>query len=424
MIFSYVPLYNLVFSVQRTCLAWKDLCLHRSLWKEVRYYKEFDERLTNEELLSVLKQVSTGIKQLSIEKAFKCREKPYSFSKFLQCILHENVDLKNISSLKIPSIPNEYIEPLLDKCSGLSSIEVSYMYEYADGNEEFLKNILGTIKKLTHLKEFKLTKSVIPFNHTKFNELLVDMFSGLLELEVVHIDCKSSIGLYDSTLSTLFSKCKNLRELALYGCYGISNAGFESLPDKSGITSLRLISAGINDDGMEHICRSCPNLRELSFAGCRYVTDISVFNFFYDCPNLESLCISDPETVYRRSNITGDGLELLFESYRSLRSPILCNNADALHLNVDLFARSCINLVHLDVSGCKSITDDTLRNIAECCTNLQTVNLSKCFRLRGGTVNMLVTSFKWLKTLNVARCRFLEDLNFEAFDQKNTPFNR
>lgn len=68
MIFSYVPLYNLVFSVQRTCLAWKDLCLHRSLWKEVRYYKEFDERLTNEELLSVLKQVSTGIKQLSIEK--------------------------------------------------------------------------------------------------------------------------------------------------------------------------------------------------------------------------------------------------------------------------------------------------------------------------------------------------------------------
>lgn len=109
MIFSNVPLYNLIFSVQRTCLAWRDLCLHHSLWKEVHYYKEFDERITKEELLSVLKQVSRGIKHISFEKAFHFRENQFSFSKFLQCILHDNVDMKNISSLKIPSIPNEYI---------------------------------------------------------------------------------------------------------------------------------------------------------------------------------------------------------------------------------------------------------------------------------------------------------------------------
>lgn len=87
-------------------------------------------------------------------------------------------------------------------------------------------------------------------------------------------------------------------------------------------------------------------------------------------------------------------------------------------------ARSRITLIELDVSGCKSITDDTLRIIAVCCTNLQSVNVSKCVRLRGGGVNLLVTSCKRLQTLNVARCRFLEDLNFEAFDRKDTPFDR
>lgn len=85
MIFSYVPLYNLVTSVQRTCLAWRDLCFHHILWREVHYYKEFDERLSKDELLSVLKQVSTGVKHISFEKAFDFRENHFSFNKFLQC---------------------------------------------------------------------------------------------------------------------------------------------------------------------------------------------------------------------------------------------------------------------------------------------------------------------------------------------------
>lgn len=422
MIFSNVPLYNLIFSVQRTCLAWRDLCLHHSLWKEVHYYKEFDERITKEELLSVLKQVSRGIKHISFEKAFHFRENQFSFSKFLQCILHDNVDMKNISSLKIPSIPNEYLEPLVNKCSGLSSIEVSYEYAYCnDGNFFF------TMKRLPRLKEFRITESLEYFDdfsshQTKFNELLADMFSGLLELEVVYIESANKI--YDSTLCVLLSKCKNLRKLYLYECHCITNAGFESLPDKSRITSLYLISACIDDEGMEQICRSCPDLREVSFAGCRYVTDISIIHLCTHCPNLGSLCVSDPETVYIKSNITDGGLEYLFKNYHSLRSLILCNSLDVLNLRVDLLARSRITLIELDVSGCKSITDDTLRIIAVCCTNLQSVNVSKCVRLRGGGVNLLVTSCKRLQTLNVARCRFLEDLNFEAFDRKDTPFDR
>lgn len=78
----------------------------------------------------------------------------------------------------------------------------------------------------------------------------------------------------------------------------------------------------------------------------------------------------------------------------------------------------------LEVSGCKSITDDTLRIIAMCCTNLQSVDVSNCVRLRGGGVNLLVTTCKKLHTLKVFKCRFLEDLNFEAFDRKETPFDR
>lgn len=426
MIFSYVPLYNILFSVQQTCRAWNDLCFHHYLWREVHYSKEFDERLTKKKLLSILKKVSKGVKHISFEKAFQSEENHFSFNKFFRCILHENVDMGNIASLKIPSIPYKYLEPLVKKCSGLSSIEIGYKYAYCNDGIFF-----DTLKRLPNLKEFRISKSAefVPLNvnedfsqQTMFNEFLADMFSSLLELEVVHID--SANKLYDSTLCVLLSKCKNLRELALYECICITNAGLESLPDKSGITSLHLISAGINDDGMEHICRSCPDLREVSFAGCMYVTDISIVHLCIDCPNLESLTVSDPDTAYHRSNITDGGLEILFQHYSSLRSLTLCNNAYILNLNVDLLVRSCPSLVELDISGCKSITDETLRVIAVCCTNLESVNLSKCFRLRGGGVNLLVTSCKRLKTLNLTRCRFLNDLNFEAFDPKQTPFDR
>lgn len=269
MIFSYVPLYNILFSVQQTCRAWNDLCFHHYLWREVHYSKEFDERLTKKKLLSILKQVSKGVKHISFEKAFQSEENHFSFNKFFRCILHENVDMGNIASLKIPSIPYKYLEPLVKKCSGLSSIEIGYKYAYCNDGIFF-----DTLKRLPHLKEFRISKSAefVPVcfdenfsQQTMFNEFLADMFSSLLELEVVHID--SANKLYDSTLCVLLSKCKNLRELALYECICITNAGLESLPDKSGISSLHLISAGINDDGMEHICRSCPDLREVSFAG-------------------------------------------------------------------------------------------------------------------------------------------------------------
>lgn len=422
MIFSYVPLYNLVSSVQRTCLAWRNLCFHQSLWREVHYYKEFEERITKEELFFVFKKVSRGVKHVSFERAFHLREDRFSFTKFLQCILHESVDMKNISSLKIPSIPNEYLEPLVKTCSGLSAIEISYEYAYCNDGSFF-----EAMKELPHLKEFRITESLQYFanfscHQTKFNELLADMFGGLLELEVVNIDSASRI--IDSTLCVLLSQCKNLRELDLYECICITNAGFESLPDKSRITSLHLISACINDEGIEQICRSCPNLRKVSFAGCRDVTDISILHLCTHCPNLESLCVSDPETVYNKSNITDGGLANLFKNYHSLRSLILYNSLNVLNLRVDLLARSSITLVGLDVSGCKSITDDTLRIIAVCCTNLQSVDVSNCVRLRGGGVNLLVTTCKKLHTLKVFKCRFLEDLNFEAFDRKETPFDR
>lgn len=89
-IFSNTPLY--IFSVRRTCLARRFLCFHHILWREVHNSKEFDERLTMEELLSVLKQVSRGIRRLDI--ASDCTEN--DFPKLIQYVLHEDVDMKHI----------------------------------------------------------------------------------------------------------------------------------------------------------------------------------------------------------------------------------------------------------------------------------------------------------------------------------------
>lgn len=78
----------ITFSSQGTHLAWRYLCSHHILWKEGHYSKEFDERLTKRELLSVPRQVSRVIHCLDIASA--CTEN--DFPKLIQYVLHEEVD--------------------------------------------------------------------------------------------------------------------------------------------------------------------------------------------------------------------------------------------------------------------------------------------------------------------------------------------
>lgn len=413
-IFSYVPLYNIFFSVQRTCLAWRDLCLNHILWREVHYTKEFDERLTKVELLSVLKQVSRGIHRLVIDS--DCTED--DFSKLIQCVLHEDADVKHISSLKTRSIPGGYIEPLLGKCSGLSSIEVGFPYVlYNDGD------FFEAMKKLPHLKVFKITPKMESIeNHSSyenaFNKHLADMFSGLLELEVVQLFSTDTIN--DSTVYALLKNCQNLKKVTLLGCSNVSDAGFRSFPVRSGITSLCLYFISIGDEGVEQACRSCPDLREITLVGCD-VTDTSIKHVCAHCPNLETLSVSP---LGKESNVTDDGLKYVIHNGISLRSLKVSDCPQVLELGVDLLAQCCYNLVELNLSGFKTITDDTLQTIAAHCTNLETVDVSKCFRVRGAGVNSLVTSCRRLRTLNVANCRFLWELNFVAFMHMESPFYR
>lgn len=346
-IFSYVPLYNIFISVQRTCLAWRDLCFHHILWREVHYSKEFDERLTKEDLLSVLKQVSRGIHRLDISS--DCTEN--DFLKLIQCVLHEDADMRHISSLKTPFISGGYIEPLLEKCSGLSSIEVGFPYVYCNDGDFF-----QAMKKLPQLKVFRITPIMENIeNHysyeNAFNKHLADMFSGLLELEVVQLF--STNNLNNSTVYALLKNCQNLKKLTLLGCSKVSNAGFRSFPVQSGITSICLCFISIDDEGVEQVCRSCPDLREITFVGCTYVTDISIKHVCTHCPNLESLCVS---TQGEKSNVIDDGLKYVIHNSISLRSLEVSQCPQVLELGVDLLAQCCYNLVELNLSGFKTIT--------------------------------------------------------------------
>lgn len=143
-----------------------------------------------------------------------------------------------------------------------------------------------------------------------FNEFLVDMFSSLLELEVVYIDSVNK--LYDFILCVFLSKCKNLREFVFYECICIINVGFELLFDKLGIIFFYLIFVGINDDGMECICRLCFDFCEVLFVGCMYVIDILIVYLCIDCLNLEFFIVLDLDIVYYRLNIMDGGLVILF----------------------------------------------------------------------------------------------------------------
>ncbi|XP_031106934.1 uncharacterized protein LOC116011672 [Ipomoea triloba] len=245
------------------------------------------------------------------------------------------------------------------------------------------------------------------------------------------ISLKGACRLSDVGLSALVSSAPSLRSINLSQCSLLSSNGIKCLSDSLGsilkelylddceaidcslvlpfllkLEHLEVLSvAGIpkvcDDFVIEFVTQRGHNMRELVLKDCKKLTDRSVKAVAESCPRL---CAIDLSNLF---GLTDYSVGYLANGCRAIHKLKLCRNAfsdEAIaayletsgkwlkelslnnikkvsHNTAMSLAEHCRNLVSLDVSWCRNLTDEALGLIADSCLSLEVLKVFGCTQI-------------------------------------------
>ncbi|CAG8433164.1 9565_t:CDS:2 [Diversispora eburnea] len=214
----------------------------------------------------------------------------------------------------------------------------------------------------------------------------------------------------DATIQTIALTCPNLRRISLNGCTHISDSSLDSLSihhcassllsiSLSGcrkitdtglkmlskscqkFTSLNISDCGkITDKGVSAIAKGCPRLRQVRLSDCSRLTDQSIEALLFNCPRLSWLDIArigriQDSTIQLIADICQENLEWLNLAHKSIiMLTKKCPNLQLLDLSylnsitnssIESIAKNSYSLICLTIIGCRLITCDSLRYLAQ-----------------------------------------------------------
>ncbi|KAK2427138.1 F-box/LRR-repeat protein [Trifolium repens] len=218
----------------------------------------------------------------------------------------------------------------------------------------------------------------------------------------------------DQLLFHLFKNCKNLEEAIILYCHGITDAGIASaLAERPTLRSLSLSEKPYNDI-TSHFIDSLVSLKGLT------------------CLDLHSSKVSD-DLLY---SIAREGLPLtklvLIDCYDYSYAGIICLltkcRQSLQHLNlqhVDFlndqhvveFSLLLGNLVFINLSGCKRLTESALFALVRNCASLSEIQIEKIWRKDVENPDSLMDFgvYPQLKSLNFANTRLLNNESIIKF---------
>lgn len=238
--------------------------------------------------------------------------------------------------------------------------------------------------------------------------------------------------LSDSALTLLSDSGKNIQNLSLYCCFGITDNGI--LKVSSGCTNLisvTLYRCNISDVGLEYLAKSCQALENMNLSYCMLISDSGIKALSKGCPKLHVLMISycrgitgtgfrgcPPTLAYLEADsclltpdglfetVSGGGIEYLNVS--SLRSWLGADGLDRIGCGL------ATRLRFLNLRLCRFVSDDSVAAIAKGCPLLEEWSLAVCHEVRVSGWEAVASNCKNLKSLHVNRCRNLCDRGLEA----------
>ncbi|ERN03177.1 hypothetical protein AMTRI_Chr02g220560 [Amborella trichopoda] len=270
--------------------------------------------------------------------------------------------LEVLSMVRCFYVDDDGLASLGKGCDSLLRIDVSRCDNVTSSG---LISIMRGHQNLQHLN----AAHILP----ELTSPLLSKIKNLRSLSTFDIDgCE----IYASILCSIGLSLKNLVELSLSKCPGVTDQGIIEL--LNGCNSLRSLDLTcchqITDVAILAIGTSCRDLICLKLESCDLISDMGLQELGSGCPSLSELDLTDC------FNINDSGLKYVSQCshLRSLKLGLCLNlsNKGLVHIGT-----GCKELQELDLYRCIRIGDDGLAAIADGCTKLRTLNLSYCYQL-------------------------------------------
>ncbi|XP_013628210.1 PREDICTED: F-box/LRR-repeat protein 2 [Brassica oleracea var. oleracea] len=167
------------------------------------------------------------------------------------------------------------------------------------------------------------------------------------------------------------SRFEKLSSLSVAGLEGINDVvvGF-CTSWGSNLTDLSLASCvGVNDGTLWTVGRYCPNLEALDISELDNLTDASLKEITDGCRSLNSV-------KFTRNRFSDEGVAAFLEVCGGSINNLSLNNVrDVGQETANSLAKYCKRLHYLDLSWCRKLTEEELRQIMSCCSLLRSLKL-------------------------------------------------
>eukprot|EP00899_Mesostigma_viride_P024757 jgi/Mesvir1/5466/Mv15520-RA.1 len=284
-----------------------------------------------------------------------------------QCVQLRSLNLSCFGSM----VDDKVLAVLAASCGQLGALDVTN----CDVTDEGIRAVVGQCKQLEHLTicSTRVTKAAV-----------LAIASECPRLQSLNARISAPPGdnsVDDAAIVLLAERCPKLRHLTLS-------------------------SPGVSDVGISAIARHCPQLRHLDILGCFEVTDASLQLVGEHCRQLEVLRIYSP----RHGRLTAASLRVVAENCPRLRHlSTLDDNIGEEALRC--VAKNCSHLEHLGIEGANYGMDAGVAAMSRNCTRLRSFKARNCPLLSDANVATLLSgpAATQLVHLDLSFCRNITD---------------
>lgn len=309
----------------------------------------------------------------------------------------------------IPSLTDECISKLAATCGRLRILSLIQAIRITDKGLKYIAT------NLIHLEKFY-------FEGNRFvtDNGVAEIMAGKKMQHIHFVDC---LRLYDTSLKPcLYSR--TLTIINLTDCVRLTDAGIKHILDSPAASYLKELSLTncirVGDKSVQKLVNCCANLAYLSIAYCEHVTDVGIAMLATHSTlrmlDISGCSITDYGAGYLRQSpkleylsmaecnlITDIGIERMasLENLKYLDISY-CTNVSDYGMKMLIYENKC--LTHLNIGGCKLITNSTLASVASVCSYLVKLNISEIKNITDKGIRNIRVGCKNLKYLNVSCC--------------------
>ncbi|KAL2730200.1 F-box/LRR-repeat protein 7-like isoform X1 [Vespula maculifrons] len=380
-IFLYLPIKNRI-AIERVCKRWRAVA--QKSWYTVKKLdlshhawgiSANDKKICTSDLREVLLRCGRFLNHIDISQCYPSLTRSTLLIIGRYC---HNLEIVDISGLEISSTG---IDLLAKNCTNIKKLNLGYSLSMPFSRhicDRDFKTLFEMNKGLRYLNLYQMSisgKCLNFLSSNAFEELVLNSCDGIQEsyfanalanlTSLKSLLIKDCVCITSRILEPIGKYCTNLKEFEL--------TRFLSVPmceDALQITELvnleilRLIQNGfINDDFLIALASKCKQLIYLDINGCYNVTDTGL-QAVATLPKLETLIINNLDKV------TAVGLDNMC-NIRQLE----CRSCTSINdTGLAIIIHVSPNLEVLDLTGCKSITNNII-DVAEHVTSRRSNNI-------------------------------------------------